>query len=182
MSIILIFLFLLICGYVAYYIINLLMKKRLTESFSVYPPDGSLNNEDSHYFLMTSILPGKIDIANLKETNPHHSDFYYVDNKAVNIEQTDPNVVTHRPSKLEYPKIKDQLTCIGENDPIRPIIEEYQPYMYDQAEIINYYDYPFYRDWRYPERPIDPRFAANPAKYCEKNPHIYPCYKYYSKW
>lgn len=172
-----ILIFLLSFGYIVYYIVNLLMKKRITESFT-----SPLTIDDSHHFLMTSILPAKVDIANLREKNRHRTNFYYVDENAVKLETTNPNVVTHRPSKLEFPKIKNQLTCIGENHPIRAIIQEHQPFMYDQAKILNVYDHPFYRDWRYPERPIDPRFAANPVKYCEKNPHIYPCYRFFSKW
>ena len=152
----------------------------MTENFSTENNNFDLN--DSHYFLTTSILPGKKDIANLKEKNPHHTNYYYVDNNSIYIEKTDPNVVTHRDSKLIYPKNRDRLTCISDKDPISYAIKQYQPYMYDQPEIINYYDHAFYRDWRYPERPIDIRFAVNPQKYCELNPHIYPCYKYYSKW
>lgn len=164
------------------------MKKRMTENFinpnhglDINPTQG-LGIADSHYFLTTSILPGKKDIANLKETNKHHTNYYYVDEQQIKIEQTDPNVVTHRPSKLSYSQIKDQLTCIKDTDPISYAIKQYQPYMYDQPDILNYYDHPLYRDWRYPERPIDIQFAANPAKYCALNPHVYPCYKYYSKW
>jgi hypothetical protein len=137
-----------------------------------------LSSEDSHYFLTTTVLPGKKDIANLRETNPHHTSFYYVDEKSVFTEQTDPNIVTHRQSKLN----SSNLTCIQANDPIRRVISKYQPYMYDTPEIINCYDHAFYRDWRYPERPIDVKFAANPDKYCEQNPQIYPSYKHLSKW
>jgi hypothetical protein len=149
------------------------MKKRITESF-VPEQSRFLSDNDSHHWLMTAMLPGKVDIVNLKETNPQHSSYYYVDDPSVKLEQTDPNVVCRRQTT--------NLTCIGQHDPIRQIIKHRQPYMYDQAEIINYYDHPFYRDWRYPERPIDPKFAANPQRYCELNPHVYPCYKYYSKW
>jgi len=142
----------------------------------------SLHDRDSHYFLMTAILPGKKDITNLRETNPHHSSYYYVDNEGLSTEGTDPLVVKHRESKLSYPRIKDQLTCIREEHPINSVISKYQPYIYDKPNIINYYDQPLYRDWRYPEQPIDIRFAANPEKYCEQFPHAYPCFKYYSKW
>jgi hypothetical protein len=182
MSTLLIIIFLICFGYVVYYVINLLMRKRLTENFAPDEGDFNINLDDSHYFLKTAILPGKKDIANLKETNPNHSNYYYVDDKSVIIETTDPNVVTHRQSKLLFPKNKNQLTCIDEKNPIRRAIQHYQPFMYDEAEIINYYDYPFYRDWRYPERPIDVKFAANPEKYCEEHPNIYPSYKHLSKW
>lgn len=172
--------FLVIVGYAAYYIINLLMRKRITESFTDDSVD--VNNMDSHYFLTKSLMPGKVDITNLVETNPAHTDYTYVDDKSLVLEQTSNDVTMHRPSKLSYEKIKDQLTCIDENHPIREKIKEYQPYMYDEAEIINYYDYPFYRDWRFGERPIDIQFLANESKYCEKHAINYPCYKYYSKW
>jgi len=181
MSILQIFLFLIIFGCVIYYLINLLIKKRMTESFTV-DPNRVFDINDSHYFLTTSILPGKKDIANLKETNPCHTNYYYVNDKETVIEQTDPNVVVHRVSKLSYPHIKKQLTCISEQDPVSYAVKQYQPYMYNRPEIINYYDFPFYRDWRYPEQPIDVRFAVNPQKFCALNPQVYPCYKYYSKW
>lgn len=177
-----VFIFLIVFGYIVYYVINLLIKKRITENFdglSSYIPNTALDHNDSHYFLQTSVQPGKIDIANLKERNPHHSDYYYVQPKEAIIEQTDPNVVEHRPSKLDT---KTQLTCVSGNHPLRDLIKKYQPYMYDSPEIINYYDYPFYRDWRYPERPIDPKFLANPEKYVAEYPYIYPSYKYISKW
>lgn len=181
MSIVFILLFLVVFGYVVYYISNLLLEKRMTESFAGgLNPNMTIN--DSHYFLTTSILPGKTDIANLKETNPHHTDYFYVDDRHVKLEQTNPDVVSHRYSKLSYDRNKNNLTCIKENDTLRDRIKEYQPYMYDEAEIINYYDNPFYRDWRYPERPIDIRFAINPKKYVEENPHIYPSYKHLSKY
>ncbi len=191
-----IFLFLLIFGYMVHYIINLLIRQRLTETFissanadPMFMLDESykisnmqLHDRDDHFFLMTAILPGKVDIEKLKETNHNHTNYYYVDNEGLNTEKTNPNVVKHQPSKLSYPRIANQLTCVGNNHPIRSIIEKYQPYIYDQANLINYYDQPLYRDWRYPERPIDIRFAANPEKYCEQFPHVYPCFKYYSKW
>ena len=40
----------------------------------------------------------------------------------------------------------------------------------------------FYEDWRYPEMPIDIDFLRNPCNYCEKNPIMYPCATYYSRW
>jgi hypothetical protein len=176
-----IFLFLIVFAYVIFYVIDLLIKKRLTEGFSsTYrgEPNEPITVNDSHYFLMTSVLPGKKDIALLKEKNPNHSNYYYVDQKETIIEQTDPRVVEHRQSSLDH----SNLTCIDQNAPIRKIIKEYQPYMYDEPELVNLYDYPFYRDWRYPERPIDLRFAIDPQKYSEKNPLVYPSYKYFSKW
>jgi len=168
--------FLRVFGYVIYYVVNLQMKKRLTEGFT--DQGNFLSNYNTHYFLTTSILPGKKDIADLKEINPHHTSFSYVDNKALYLEGTTPYVVRHRQSKLDPRK----LTCIKGNAPLMKRIEKYQPYMYNRAELVTLYDHPFYRDWRYPERPIDVRFAANPKKYCAENPHIYPSYKYFSKW
>jgi len=172
-----ILLFLLSCGYVVYYIVNLLIKKRMTENFT----DQQMTIDDSHYFLTTSILPGKMDINNLKETNPSHTNYEYIDDESTRVEQTDLHAVSPRASKLSCLKRND-LTCITENDPARYLIQKYQPYMYDQAEIINYYDYPLYRDWRYPEQPIDIRFAVNPEKYVQQHPHVYPSYKHLSKW
>lgn len=104
--------FLLIFGYVVYYMINLLIKKRLVEGFanaangdplffldekynsSIDNPN--LGDRDSQYFLMTAIMPGKKDIVNLKETNPAHTSYYYVDNDALSLEQTNPIVVKNR--------------------------------------------------------------------------------------
>jgi hypothetical protein len=197
MSRLLIFLFLLCFGYIVYYVINLLIRQRLTEGFisaasgdplyfmdETEQPinDVALNDRDSHFFLMNAILPGKVDISNLKETNHNHTSYYYIDDEGLTTEMTDPNVVKHRESKLNYPKIKDKLTCIKEDNPLLPVIQKYQPYIYDQPHIINYYDQALYRDFRYGEQPISLKFAANPEKYCEQYPNVYPCFKYYSKW
>lgn len=198
MSIYLIIVFLLCFGYIVNYIINLLMRERLTETFisdangnpvyfldEITNPnalDLNLDNRDDHYFLMTAMMPGKKAIKNLHESNVNETDFYYIDNDALKLEKPNPETVKIKPSKLSYPRIKDNLTCVKSEDPIRSVISHYQPYIYDKAEIINYYDQPLYRDWRYPLRPIDVRFAANPEKYCEMFPNVYPCYVYYSKW
>ena len=197
MSKLFILIFLVSFGYIIYYIINLLIRERMVENFvnaangdpmfmmdetNTRINDLSLNDRNSHYFLMTSIPPGKVDITNLKERNPNHSSYYYIDDEGLSTELTDPLIVKHRESKLSYPKISNKLTCIGENHPLRTTIQKYQPYMFDKPDLINYYDQPFYRDWRYPLMPIDVRFATNPEKYCEQFPHVYPCYKYYSKW
>jgi|UniRef100_A0A6C0BL59 hypothetical protein len=176
MSLIFIFVFLLIFGWAIYYVINLLIKRRLTENFDnqgKYMP-----SEAIHYFLTTSVRPGKQNIVNLQETNPNHTRYSYLTPKDAQLEQPNRQVVSHRQSKLD-PR---NLTCVGSNAPIRKLVQEFQPYMYDQPELINLYDYPFYRDWRYPERPIDPRFLINPDKYCQENPQIYPSYKHLSKW
>lgn len=151
-------------GLCIYYIINLLIKNRLTEQF--VPND----NRNSHYFLTNAMIPGKKDITNLKEYN--HSimnNYSYVGDFNENIEKTDPNVVTHRQSILN----RDGIICIDNKS-----IQKYKPSFLKNNEIINLYDFPFYHDWRYPERPIDVNFAINPKYYCLKNPEIYPCYKW----
>ena len=192
-----IFIFLIAFGYIVYHVINILIRYRMTESF-ISNADGNpmvmldesmkpinnpvLGTRDDNYFLMTSLAPGKKDIVFLKEKNPHHTSFYYVDDDGLKTEITDPNVVEHRTSKLSYPKIKDKLTCIPQCHPIRKVIKKHQPYMWEQANIINFYDTPLYRDWRYPLQPINIKFAANPEKYCELYPMAYPCAEYYSKW
>lgn len=186
--------FLIIFGYVVYYVINLLIKQRMIENLE-QPDTINASNSTSnatfspdrtiHQFLNTEIMPGKIDIVNLKESNPHNSNYFYLDHNERNkVEIPNRKVSTPKPSKLTYHRLKenDQLMCITNKDPIRQSIKDYQPYMYDQGEIINYYDRPFYRDWRYPERPIDPNFAANAEKYCANQPNVYPCYRYYSRW
>src|SRR5690348_2084206 len=101
MSRIFIFLFLIAFGYIVYYVIQLLIRTRMIEGFisaasgdpmlmmdESYKPINnlSLHDRDSHYFLMTAILPGKKDITNLRETNPHHSSYYYVDNEGLSTE------------------------------------------------------------------------------------------------
>lgn len=199
MRLYLILIFLVCFGYIINYVINLLIKERLTETFisdengnPVYFLDEikkpineialTLGDRDDHYFLMTAIMPGKKAITELKETNPNETNFYYIDEDALSLEKPNPLTVKSRTSKLSYPRIKDKLTCVKDDDPIRAVISHYQPYIYDKAEVINYYDQPLYRDWRYPLRPIDIRFAANPEKYCEMFPNVYPCYVYYSKW
>lgn len=166
-----IWLFLIVFAYFVWYIISILIKRRTIESFN--QSDGRLSMMDSHYYLTTAILPGKVDIVNLKEHNPNHTEFYYVDPSAVTTEQTDPNVVSHKPSVLS----KSPVTCIANN----PLISKYKPYILGD-NIVNYYDHPFYWDWRYPERPIDVKFATNPISYCRLNSNVYPCYKMWSKW
>jgi hypothetical protein len=199
----LIFVFLISFGYLVYHVIRILIRYRLTENFvsdtggnpmfmldeTIKPVNNpALDSRDAHYFLTTSVIPGKKDIVNLRESNRHKTNFYYVDgdendkDSGVYTEITDPLVVKHRPSKLEYARIKDQLTCIPKNHPLNNVIAHHQPYMWEKPNIINYYDTPYYRDWRYPLQPIDVRFAANPAKYCEQFPMAYPCADYYSKW
>ncbi len=185
-------LFLISFGYIVYYVINLLIKYRLTEAETVavdeafqsptQPIDPNLNNRDAHYFLTTTLKPGKKAIVLLKESKANQSNYFYLTPEATKIELPDPLVVTHRPSKLSYPKLKSKLTCIPHNHPLREVIRHNQPYMWDQAEIINHYDHAFYRDWRYGEQPVDIRFAANPEKYCQMHPSAYPCPKYFSKW
>ena len=194
-----ILIFLVIFGYMVQYVINLLIKERMTEGFIAnakgepryifdedYSPanNPALKSRDSHFFLVRAISPGKKAVVDLKENNPWHTNYYYVDDEAIKMEQPDPEVVKHRLSKLSYPKLKkkDQLTCIPQNAPIRALVGKYQPYMYDQPKILDYYDTPLYRDWRYPQQPIDLRFLANEEKYCAQFPNAYPCFRYYMKW
>jgi hypothetical protein len=44
--------------------------------------------------------------------------------------------------------------------------------MFDKAEIV---DGRYYRDWKYPRKPISVEFIKNPAKYCKAHPFEYPC-------
>ncbi len=185
---ILIAIFLLCFGYGVYYVIKLLIKQRLTEADSetfvqpvVDSPDKP-NIRDSHYFLTTAIKPGKKSIVELKPSLSHLTNYFYLNPKGGDIELPDPNVVTHTPSKLSYPKLKSKLTCIPQNHPIRKVVQKLQPYMWEQPEIITYYDQPYYRDWRYNLQPVDIRFAANPEKYCLMYPTSYPCSQYLKKW
>lgn len=163
-------LFLIVFAYVAYYVCHVLIKKRLIESFDSDPLETQiLTNNDSHYFLTQPILPGKTDINNLKETNPFRSNFFYLDKKYAEKEDPDPNVT-------KYPKVPHY-----DLKPYLDKVKERQPYIFDKPYILYYYGYPFYYDWRYPERPIDIKFATNPEKYVEQNPHLYPSYRFLSK-
>lgn len=193
MNILFTFVFLGVFGFLIYHIIKLLIKHRLTETF-ISNESGqkrffmdneqefNLNNKDSHWFLQKDIIPGKTSIQNLSETSPHRTNFVYVNKNALDLEHPNPKVVKPKCSKLSYPNIKDRLTCVPEDHPIRPLVKHLQPYMFDDAELINYYDQALYHDWRYQRRPIDIKFATNPKKYCEKNPHIYPCFEYLRKY
>lgn len=192
-----ILLFLIVFGNVVYYIINLLISTRLTETFITnnlhqkmffmdehHTPYNKVNlhNRDAHWFLKKAYLPGKSSIRNLQANSPFRTNFKYFDHWESKLENPDPRTVKPVCSKLSFPKIKDRLSCISENHPLRKRVEKLQPYMYDKAKFVKHYDWPLYRDWRYQERPIDLRFAVNPQKYCEKNPHVYPCWKYFSKY
>ena len=63
--------------------------------------------------------------------------------------------------------------CIDKNHPIYPLVEKLQPYMF--GRIPHVIDGQFYYDWRYPEKPIDLKFAASPNGYCKLYPYRYPC-------
>lgn len=183
-----IFLFLFVFGYICYYIVNLLIRRRAIEGYisgasgePVMMMDGKyrpiipdLRQRDSHYFLINSISPGKEDIANLSESNKFRSNFQFI--KDDSVENPNPDVVVARTRDIR------QLSCIDRTNPVRHKVRKFQPVMYDRDQIINYYDRPYYRDWRYPEQPIDLEFIQNPAGFCRKYPQRYPCYKYYSKW
>jgi len=142
-------------------------------------PDLDMKTRESHSFLERSVLPGKIDIVNLHENNKYNTGFYYIGNK----KQEFPNSHYYQPNKSKILSKNPDITCITDNSPIKKIIKKYQPYIYDnKVDIINYYDNPYYRDWRYGEKPVSVKFASDPKKFCEKNPIEYPCAKYYSKW
>jgi hypothetical protein len=179
--------FLIVFGAICYYVIQLLIRRRAIEGYisgasgePVMMMDGSvkdvnLRQRDSHYFLINEINPGKKDIANLEESNPYHHDQLSVTTDK-GIGDPNPDVVMARTRDIR------RLKCIEKNDPVRPKVRKFQPVMYDRENIINYYDRPYYRDWRYPEQPIDLEFVQDPAGYCRRYPQRYPCYKYYSKW
>jgi len=177
-----------------YYIVNELIKMRLTDSFlstsygspmmfsdENYRPVTN-RSQNSHQFLNTDIILGKHDISNIKENNPNWIDQYFLDiSKEKPVPTTD--VVTQRMSKLKYAKEKDKITCIDDTHPVSSKLSKFAPYMYDdKPALVKYYDQPLYRDWRFQEKPIDIRFASNPEKFCASNPNVYPCYKYYSRW
>ena len=52
------------------------------------------------------------------------------------------------------------------------LIQYRQPYMFDKPALIRGR---YYRDWRYPEKPVDIKFLKNPKAYCKSNPFQYPC-------
>jgi len=197
MNPVIVLLFLVVFGYFVYYIIKLLISNRLTETFITnnlhqkmffsdehHTPYNKVNlhNRDAHWFLKKAYLPGKSSIRNLKEDSPYRTNYKYVDPSEKKLEGPDSKPVSSTCSKPSYTKIKDRLSCISDKHPLRKIVKKLQPYMYDDAEFVDHYDQPLYRDWRYQERPIDVRFAVNPQKYCEKNPNVYPCWKYFSKY
>lgn len=75
------------------------------------------------------------------------------------------------------PEWKDPIeTCLPQDHPIYDIIKARQPYIFgDKAEVIMKDGEMFYHDWRYPLKPINVKFAADPKKYCKENPGLYPC-------
>ena len=81
----------------------------------------------------------------------------------------------------KYKRVKHIMDwCSPSNEivsskPDTDLIKYRQPYMYDEAEIINGR---FYRDWRYPEKPIDVQFLKDPKAYCKANQFQYPCVKF----
>lgn len=68
-----------------------------------------------------------------------------------------------------------EMACLPADHPIYEIVKARQPYMFDKPEIIKKDGEMFYHDWRYPQKPINVKFAADPIGYCKKNPGIYPC-------
>ena len=61
---------------------------------------------------------------------------------------------------------------VSVNSNLKTLIQYNQPYMFDEPEIING---KYYRDWKYPEKPINIKFLKDPVKYCNINPNEYPC-------
>lgn len=59
---------------------------------------------------------------------------------------------------------------------LKVLIEDKQPYFLDEALIIDYYGEKFYYDANYPKQPISVDFAKDPAKFCREHPNEYPSY------
>ena len=72
-------------------------------------------------------------------------------------------------------------TCLAPDHPIYDVLRNRQPYIYPDESAFEYYGKLYYHDWKYPLRPIDVKFAANPQKYCRRNPQIYPCYDWWKR-
>lgn len=156
-------------GFVFYKIIQILIHKRYTENFTQFN-EPYINDDNSHYFLAKKLLPPNKAISVLSENNPHHTNYFYIDQNLTRPEQTDLNVSSYKRNKPNKP-----------NTQLCQTINKYKPLMYDKGDIVDLYDHLFYRDRRFPERPIDTEFAVNPYKYIMKNPHIYPSYKCLAK-
>jgi len=74
-------------------------------------------------------------------------------------------------------KFKDpQTVCLPKNHPIYTRIEEKQPSMFTKPIVLNNFGNMYYWDWKYPQKALDVRFAADPKGFCKKNPNTYPCY------
>lgn len=91
-------------------------------------------------------------------------------------EGTDTCLFFRQPTKRLF-KFKDiEKQCIPKNHPIYTAIEHKQPYMFTKPVVVDYYGSLNYWDWKYPQKPIDIKFAADPKGFCKKNPNSYPCY------
>lgn len=83
-----------------------------------------------------------------------------------------PDALTH------YPASKSNIDDIHRDYKLSPglysVLAKYSPY--DKPEIVQYYSEYYYRDWRFPEKPISIKFAENPEKFIMDFPKQYPSY------
>jgi hypothetical protein len=54
-------------------------------------------------------------------------------------------------------------------------------YMFGDDSSLVSYNETYYHDWRFPAKPIEVEFAANPEEYVKKYPKRYPSYVYKTK-
>lgn len=147
-------------------------KTQCQETFLTPPRFPALNDiytqrinelENTDRVLERKIVTGKQEINNLGVplSKPHVTDVY----KRI------------RPLQKRTFRFKDiKKATIAKSDPLNTLIDDRQPYMFDQPEVVNYYGKNHYWDWRYPKKPISVEFAADPAGYCQKYPQKYPSY------
>lgn len=92
---------------------------------------------------------------------------------------------TDQPQSTVQPPTKDdtwrqdpKLQCLNPDSPVYSLIEQRQPYLFDQPEVVgvDVTKQPHYYDWRYPRKPISIKFATDPSGYCKRHPNTYPCY------
>lgn len=109
------------------------------------------------------VKPGDKYIANLQllQSKPDPTDNYE-------------HIRKHKDRKLHFSDVKK--TCIPKGHPIYTMIDHKQPYMFDKPIVVDYYGSLNYWDWKYPQKPIDIKFAADPKGFCKRNPNSYPCY------
>ena len=86
---------------------------------------------------------------------------------------------------------RDEMSCFthnAENHELAPL-KEFDPsttkkenqYMFGDDSSLVHYNNMYYHDWRFPEKPIEVEFAANPEEYVKKHPKRYPSYVYKTK-